>query len=54
MAKNGEVSAIVTAPVSKNALHLAGHDYSGQTEVLEKHLADSAKGEKAEMLFVSD
>lgn len=53
MAKAGEVSAIVTAPVSKNAMHLAGHDYSGQTEVLEKNLADFAKGEKAEMLFVA-
>ena len=53
MANNGEISAIVTAPVSKNALHLAGHNYSGQTEVLEKNLANYSKGEKAEMLFVS-
>lgn len=51
-AKDGKVSAIVTAPVSKNAMHLAGHNYSGQTEVLEKNLADFDSGEKAEMLFV--
>lgn len=53
LAKAGEISAIVTAPVSKNALHLAGHEFSGQTEVLEKNLANPSKGEKAEMLFVS-
>lgn len=42
---------IVTAPVSKEAMHLAGHHYNGQTEVLEKFLAHD--GQKAEMLFVS-
>ena len=42
---------IVTAPVSKEAMHLAGHIYNGQTEVLEKFL--SRDGQKAEMLFVS-
>lgn len=44
--------AIVTAPVSKEALHLAGHKFNGQTEVLEYFLAHN--GEKAEMLFISD
>lgn len=53
MAKNGEINAIVTAPVSKNALYLAGHDFSGQTEVLEMFLQNPEKDEKAEMLFVS-
>ena len=53
IAKNGEIQAIVTAPVSKNAMHLAGHNFSGQTEVLEKLLANQNKDEKAEMLFVS-
>lgn len=53
LAKQKRVSAIVTAPVSKNALHLAGHNFSGQTEVLEKNLADPLNGEKAEMLFVA-
>ena len=42
---------IVTAPTSKEAMHLAGHFYNGQTEVLEKFLAHDAQ--KAEMLFVS-
>lgn len=42
---------IVTAPVSKEAMHLAGHNFNGQTEVLEKFLAH--EGQKAEMLFVS-
>ena len=43
--------AIVTAPVSKEGLHLAGHKFNGQTEVLEHFLAHD--GQKAEMLFVS-
>lgn len=42
---------IVTAPTSKEAMHLAGHRYNGQTEVLEKFLAHD--GQKAEMLFAS-
>lgn len=43
--------AIVTAPVAKNALHLAGHIYNGQTEVLQKFL--SHNGQLAEMLFIA-
>lgn len=31
--------AIVTAPVAKNALYLAGHKFNGQTEILQKYLA---------------
>ena len=42
---------IVTAPTSKEAMNLAGHKFSGQTEVLENFLAHD--GQKAEMLFVS-
>ena len=42
---------IVTAPTSKEAMNLAGHNFRGQTEVLEKFLAHD--GQKAEMLFVS-
>ncbi len=42
---------IVTAPTSKEAMYLAGHNFNGQTEVLENFLAH--KGQKAEMLFVS-
>lgn len=44
--------AIVTAPVAKNALYLAGHKFNGQTEILEKYLAHD--GQKAEMLFAAD
>lgn len=44
--------AIVTAPVAKNALHLAGHIFNGQTEVIQKYLAHN--NQKAEMLFVAD
>ena len=43
--------AIVTAPVAKNALHLSGHIYNGQTEILNKFLAHD--GQHAEMLFVA-
>ena len=42
---------IVTAPTSKVAMHLAGHKFNGQTEVLEHFLAHD--NQKAEMLFVS-
>ncbi len=43
--------AIVTAPVAKKALHLAGHNFNGQTEILQEYL--SYDGQLAEMLFVS-
>ncbi len=46
-----EPKFIVTAPTSKEAMNLAGHKFSGQTEVLEHFLAHD--GQKAEMLFVS-
>ncbi|MFA7658348.1 MAG: 4-hydroxythreonine-4-phosphate dehydrogenase PdxA [Candidatus Gastranaerophilaceae bacterium] len=52
MAKKGEIDAIVTAPVSKEALHLAGYKFGGQTEILQKFLAKS--GQHAEMLFVAN
>ena len=51
LAKTGEYKAIVTAPVAKEALHLAGHNFSGQTEILEHFLAHD--GQKAEMLFIA-
>ena len=44
--------AIVTAPVAKNAMHMAGRIFNGQTEVLNKFLAHD--GQHAEMLFVAD
>lgn len=34
LALAGEVDAIVTAPLQKEALHRAGHDYPGHTELL--------------------
>jgi 4-hydroxythreonine-4-phosphate dehydrogenase len=34
MALNGQLEAVVTAPVCKQSLHLAGHSYPGQTEFL--------------------
>ena len=43
--------AIVTAPVAKNALHLAGRKYNGQTEILQEYL--SHDGQLAEMLFAA-
>lgn len=44
--------AIVTAPTSKEAMHLAGHIYNGQTEVLQHYLAN--KNQQAEMLFIAE
>lgn len=43
--------AIVTAPVAKNAMHLAGRVFNGQTEILQKYLAHDKQ--LAEMLFVA-
>ncbi len=34
LAMAGTVAAVVTAPLNKEALHLAGHDYAGHTEML--------------------
>lgn len=47
-----EPDAVVTAPVAKNALYLAGHKFNGQTEILQKYLAHDKQ--LAEMLFVAD
>lgn len=52
MAKNAEINAIVTAPVSKEALHMAGHKFNGQTEVLQYFLAHDKQ--HAEMLFIAN
>ena len=54
MANNRQINAIVTAPVSKNTLYMAGRNFSGQTEVIEKNLVKTSPLQKAEMLFVSD
>lgn len=56
MAKNREITGIVTAPVSKNTLNMAGYKFSGQTEILQKFLGGVEGGlscKKAEMLFVA-
>jgi len=44
--------AIVTAPTAKNAMHLAGHNFNGQTEVLQHFLSHDKQ--HAEMLFVAN
>lgn len=36
LALEGKVDAVVTAPVSKRALHLAGFSYPGQTEMVQR------------------
>ncbi len=51
MAKLNQIRSIVTAPISKEAINLAGHKFSGHTEILEKFLGDEKH--KAEMLFVT-
>lgn len=52
LANEKKIEAIVTAPVSKNAMKMAGHNYSGQTEIIEQYIAHDEQ--KAEMLFVCD
>ncbi len=52
LASSKTIDAIVTAPVSKNAINIAGHNYSGQTEILEQYLASS--NQQAQMLFICD
>ncbi len=48
-ALRGEIAGIVTAPFSKAALHLAGHDVPGHTELL----AQMCGREEATMAFLS-
>ncbi len=50
LAKTKQIESIVTAPISKYSLQLAGHNYSGQTEILQNYIAHN--NQKAEMLFV--
>jgi len=49
LATRGEVDALVTAPVSKEALHLAGERCEGQTELLGRWA-----GVRPEMLAIAD
>ena len=50
LARRGLAQAIVTAPVSKQALHLAGFNFPGQTEML-LHLS---RGRRVAMMLVHD
>ncbi len=47
---NGKAQAIVTAPVSKEALHLAGYNFPGQTEMI----ALFAGSQQVAMMLVSN
>ncbi|MCL2845675.1 MAG: 4-hydroxythreonine-4-phosphate dehydrogenase PdxA [Chitinivibrionia bacterium] len=47
LAKNGKVGAVITCPLNKEALHLAGHNYPGHTEIL----AEKCGVENFTMLF---
>lgn len=51
LANEGKIKAIVTAPVSKEALYKSGYKYSGQTEILQEFLGNDRS--KAEMMFIS-
>ena len=46
---SGEARALVTAPLSKEAMHLAGHDWPGHTELL-AHLAGKRPDEVGMLL----
>ncbi len=48
--KNNKAKALVTAPISKKSLNMAGYKFSGQTEILNNFLAKPSQN--AEMLFV--
>ncbi len=52
LVRTGAAAAVVTAPISKTALRLAGHDYPGHTELL----ADlcGMDREDVAMMFVTD
>lgn len=50
LAKNGEIDAIATAPINKEAVHKAGYKFDGHTEIL----ASYTKTKDYAMMFVSD
>ncbi|NLD67954.1 MAG: 4-hydroxythreonine-4-phosphate dehydrogenase PdxA [Limnobacter sp.] len=50
MAMRGEVAAVVTAPLAKEAMHAAGHAYPGHTELL----AECAGGADVRMMLAND
>jgi len=48
LALNGGIDALVTAPICKEAIHLAGYDYPGHTEIL----CDLTNAKRVVMLMV--
>ena len=48
LAMAGEVDAVVTAPLNKAAMHLAGYDYAGHTELL----TERTGAERVSMLLI--
>jgi 4-hydroxythreonine-4-phosphate dehydrogenase len=50
LALAGEVEAVATAPLNKEAMHLAGHEYPGHTEIL----ADLTATRDYAMMLVSE
>src|SRR5918998_2033078 len=48
LAMSGEVDAVVTAPLNKAAMHLAGHEYAGHTELL----TERTGAERVSMLLI--
>lgn len=53
LANKEKIKAIVTAPLSKEAINNAGYHYTGQTEILEKYLGNDPDA-SPEMLFVAE
>lgn len=49
LAKKNEIEAVITAPINKEAINLAGHHYSGHTEIF----AEYTNTEKYAMLLAS-
>jgi len=47
LAKTGAIDAVITCPINKEALHLAGHNYPGHTEIF----AEKCGVENFTMLF---
>lgn len=53
LANQNIITGIVTAPLSKKAINLAGFCYSGQTEILKNHIKSPSELNSPEMLFVA-
>jgi 4-hydroxythreonine-4-phosphate dehydrogenase len=48
------IAGIVTAPISKEAWNVAGHDFPGHTELLADRCARAGASARAVMMFISD